>query len=332
MDELLVKYLLGETSADEERTVLEWINAKEEHKRYYDHFKMIWEQSRTLAATSTVDEDQAWMRFKAKRESLQRNEEHIYEEQGNNSQGNTVVFMPAGKRRWTSIAAAVALLITGSLAAYYFIGLQPKEIVLASSDKVRTDTLPDGSVVTLNKNSTLAYAKDFNTNTRAVKLTGEAFFNVAPNKQKPFEISVDEVKVQVVGTSFNVKNGAEQTEVVVETGIVNVGVSDKKVRVLPQQKVVVHKKEKALDVQKSQDDLYNYYRTKEFVCYKTPLYKLAEALNSAYDVKIVIPEERVRNLTLSTTYRNISLNEILGLVTKQFNLSIEQKDGEIILK
>ncbi|WP_162902934.1 FecR family protein [Taibaiella koreensis] len=332
MDELLVKYLLGEASADEERMVLEWTHAKEEHRRYYDHFKVIWEQSRALAATSTVDEEQAWDRFKAKRDGLQHSDDHLVDSDDNNSDDNTVVFIPAKKRRWTSMAAAIALLITGSLVAYYFMALNRQDIVLASAGEVLTDTLPDGSVVTLNKNSTLAYAKDFNKHTRAVKLTGEAFFNVAPNKQKPFEISVDEVKVQVVGTSFNVKNGAEQTEVIVETGIVNVGVSDKAVRVLPQQRVVVHKKQKALDVQKSQDDLYNYYRTKEFVCYKTPLYKLAEALNIAYDVKIVIPEERVRNLTLSTTYKNMPLNGILNLVTKQFNLSIEQKDGEIILK
>lgn len=328
----MVKYLLGEASAEEERLVLEWIEAREDHKRYYDHFKMIWEQSRVLAATSTVDEDLAWSRFKAKRDGIAGEGNNLSGYGSNNEETNTVVFMPARKRRWTSIAAAVALLIAGSLAGYYFVAVNQRDVVLASADKVLVDTLPDGSVITLNKNSTLAYAKDFNTKTRIVKLTGEAFFNVAPNKQKPFEISVDEVKVKVVGTSFNIKNGSEQTEVIVETGIVSVGVSDKAVKVLPQQKVVVHKKQKALDVQKTQDDLYNYYRTKEFVCYKTPLYKLAEALNSAYDVKIVIPEQRVRNLTLSTTYKNISLNEILNLVTKQFNLSIEQKNGEIILK
>jgi ferric-dicitrate binding protein FerR (iron transport regulator) len=165
-----------------------------------------------------------------------------------------------------------------------------------------------------------------------VKLTGEAFFNVAPDKQKPFDIAVDEVKVRVVGTSFNVKNDAEETEVVVETGIVSVGVVDKAVKVLPRQKVVVHKKQRALDVQRSQDDLYNYYRTKRFVCNNTPLYQLAEALSSAYNVKIIIPEERVQNLRWNTTLEKMPLNDILKLITQQFNLSIEQKNGEIILK
>ncbi len=322
MDELLVKYLLGEASAAEEQSVLAWIKAHEDNRRYFDHFKMIWEQSRLLVATSTVNTDQAWERFKAKRDSAA---------ESNTAAPVVLDFKPARKMTWLRTAGVAAALLVIATATYFIAGSR-NEIILASTDKVRIDTLPDGSVVTLNKNSTLAYARDFNEKTRQVKLTGEAFFNVAPNKQKPFDIKVDEVKVHVVGTSFNVKNDAEETEVVVETGIVSVAVVDKAVKVLPRQKVVVRKKERALDVQRSQDDLYNYYRTKEFVCNNTPLYQLTEALGNAYNVKIVIPEERVRNLRWNTTLKEMPLNDILKLITQQFNLSIEQRNGEIILK
>jgi ferric-dicitrate binding protein FerR (iron transport regulator) len=320
MDELLVKYLLGEATAAEEQSVRSWINAHKDNRRYFDHFKMIWEQSHSLAAASSVNTDKAWERFKARRD-------------GADTGGGTataIAFQPARKTRWLKAVAAAAVLAIAGTATYYFTA--GNEIVLASADKVLIDTLPDGSVVTLNKNSTLTYAKNFNGKSRYVKLTGEAFFNVTPDKQKPFDIKVDEVKVHVVGTSFNVKNNAEETEVVVETGIVSVGMVGKAVKVLPKQKVVVRKKEHALDVQRNQDDLYNYYRTKRFVCNNTPLYQLAEALGSAYNVKIVIPEERVRNLRWNTTLAEMPLNDILRLITQQFNLSIEQKNGEIILK
>ncbi len=320
MDELLVKYLLGEATAAEEQSVLAWITAHKDNQRYFDHFKMIWEQSHVLAAASSVNTDQAWERFRMKRDGAGVAD----------TAANVLAFKPARKTQWLkAVAAAVIFAIAGTTAYYFTTG---NEIVLASADHVLVDTLPDGSVVTLNKNSTLTYAKHFNGKTRHVKLTGEAFFNVAPDKQKPFDIAVDEVKVRVVGTSFNVKNDAEETEVVVETGIVSVGVVDKAVKVLPRQKVVVHKKQRALDVQRSQDDLYNYYRTKRFVCNNTPLYQLAEALSSAYNVKIIIPEERVQNLRWNTTLEKMPLNDILKLITQQFNLSIEQKNGEIILK
>lgn len=315
-----MKYLLGEATADEREAVSAWIAAREENRRYFDHFKMIWEQSRTLAAVSSVDTDQAWSRFKTRI----------------SGSGDTTAvilpFKPARKTNWLKVAGVAASLLVISTLAYYFTVVSRKEIVLASTDKVLVDTLPDGSVVTLNKHSTLAYAKDFNRTTREVKLTGEAFFNVTPDKQKPFDIKVDEVKVHVVGTSFNVKNNAEATEVVVETGVVRVGLVNKAVKVLPNQKVVVRKKDRELKVQRNQDDLYNYYRTREFVCNNTPLYQLADALSTAYGVKIVIRDERVRNLRWNTTLKEMPLNDILKLITQQFNLSIEQKDGEILLQ
>lgn len=320
MDELLVKYLLGETTAAEEQSVLEWIAAHEDNKRHFLHFKTIWEESRALSVKSPVDADQAWERFKAIRAA--------------GSGGNVISFEPArskGRMRVTRMAAAVAVLVIGSFAAYFFLNKRG-DIVLASADKVLTDTLPDGSVITLNKNSTLAYSNDFNKTNRKVTLTGEAFFHVTPDKQKPFEITVDEVQVKVVGTSFNVKNTAEETEVIVETGIVKVGLQRQSASVLPEQKAVVRKKEQALEVKSNHDDLYNYYRTRKFICRNTPLSELAMALNSAYDVNIVIPEKRIGDLRLTTIFKDMSLNEILNVVTLTFNLNIEQKNGKIILK
>lgn len=317
MDELLVKYLLKETTATEEQAVQEWLRQNEDNRRYFEHFKLIWEKSRSLAASSTVNENEAWERFKNKRDYA--------------GQGNTLAFKPARRSRMIKIAAAVALLVLGSSVIYY-LGTFNNEVMMASANEVLTDTLPDGSVITLNKNSSLAYAKSFNRKERKVMLTGEAFFDVAPNKQKPFEIIADDVKIHVVGTSFNVKSSKDQTEVIVETGIVSVGIDGKTVQVLPKQKVIVRKRNTTLEIQKSMDSLYSYYRTKAFVCNNTPLYQLVDALNNAYDAKITITNNSIRNLRLTTTFKEMSLNDILKVITETFNIQIEQRNGEIILK
>ena len=68
----------------------------------------------------------------------------------------------------------------------------------------------------------LSYPASFKGKTRSIKLKGEAFFNVAPDKEKPFIIDVNDVQVKVVGTSFNVRSYNGITEVIVETGIVQV--------------------------------------------------------------------------------------------------------------
>ena len=76
-DDLLVKYLLGEATADEQTLVEEWIASDAANKKQYDDFKTIWEESKRLAATSTIDEDAAWQRFKNRVATGQENKAPI---------------------------------------------------------------------------------------------------------------------------------------------------------------------------------------------------------------------------------------------------------------
>ena len=64
MDDLLVKYLLGEASAEEQREVQSWIDANGNNRRYFEHFRLIWDESKETAARSSVNEEEAWARFR----------------------------------------------------------------------------------------------------------------------------------------------------------------------------------------------------------------------------------------------------------------------------
>ena len=88
---------------------------------------------------------------------------------------------------------------------------------------------------------------------------------------------------------------------------------------------IVSVKEKTTDV------LYNYYRTKEFVCDNTPLWKLIDAINEAYHADIVIEDSRLKNLPLTTTFHEESLEEILKVISETFNIKMERRGGQIIL-
>lgn len=65
-------------------------------------------------------------------------------------------------------------------------------------------TLPDGSKVWMNAESSLRYPTSFSGNTREVQLTGEAYFEIARNPSRPFQVQVKELKVEVLGTHFNI--------------------------------------------------------------------------------------------------------------------------------
>jgi len=195
-----------------------------------------------------------------------------------------------------------------------------------------SDTLSDGSVVTINKGSSISYNSKFKGNTRKVELKGEAFFTITPNKKKPFVISVNDVQVTVVGTSFNIKSVNGNTEVVVETGIVKVTKDGKTVELRPNEKIELHAKDAVMNKEQVSDKLYNYYRTKQFVCDDTPLWKLVEVVNEAYNSNIVIGDPAIRNLTITTTFDNESLEQVLNVIKETFNITVVKEGDTIILK
>ena len=151
MDEIIVKYLLGEASEEERKKVEDWRSTSDENKRIFEHFELIWTESKNLASQSVVDENAAWLRFKEK--TIQA------------EPSNIVTFRPSRKLFSMKAAAAVLVLIFGVWIAYY-LTTNSGMILVASNNLILIDTLPDGSVVTLNKNSSIKYSKIFAGKTR----------------------------------------------------------------------------------------------------------------------------------------------------------------------
>src|SRR5690606_40982760 len=73
--------------------------------------------------------------------------------------------------------------------------------------------LADGSKVTLYPGSEIRYTSDFNIFTREIHLKGEAYFEVASDKNKPFLVYANSVVTKVLGTSFLVKAKENETDV-----------------------------------------------------------------------------------------------------------------------
>ncbi len=317
-DDLLVKFLLKETNAEEGNTVAHWIAANAANKKYFDDLALIWDKSSALATTSTINEDEAWQRFTQR---VQKRE--------------TPVISIFSTKKWLRIAAIFIVVLSGSLLAYQLfkpVSTDFKMLTVTTSKETKIDTLPDASVITLNKNSSLSYPSAFTGNERKVLLKGEAFFNISPNKKKPFIITINDITVKVVGTSFNIKSINGKTEVIVETGIVKVIRNNKMVELKPKEKILVQKTDAALTTEPNTDKLYNYYRSKEFECDNTPLWKVVEVLNEAYDVNIVIEKKDLRAMPLTTTFNNESLDNILNIIQQTFNISVIKKDNQIILQ
>lgn len=120
---------------------------------------------------------------------------------------------------WGSIAAAIILLLVSGITVYFLNqsgtgGLQDTawQTVLADGEDC-TLRLPDGSSVYLREGSELSYPDEFASQSRDVKIKGEAFFDVRHNPELPFVVDASGLSVTVLGTSFSVQTAAEGNDI-----------------------------------------------------------------------------------------------------------------------
>ncbi|TXI32009.1 MAG: hypothetical protein E6Q58_04525, partial [Niabella sp.] len=261
MDELIAKYLLAEGSEEENFQVEQWLKESQQNQKYFDQIQYIWNQSKQAEGRQIIDTNTAWEKF----------ETRIGQTKENKTAGVKALGL------FSKIAIAASLLVAISITAYFLLRFDSNEITSANHTMVKD--LPDHSIVTLNKNSTIYVDKNFNKKDRKITLKGEAFFNVAANKNKPFVITTQQASVTVIGTTFNIKAQKHFFELIVESGIVKVSSNNKTVLVYPKQKILINEENSNLQIRSNEDLLYQYFITNEFNCNNTPLEELTDALS-----------------------------------------------------
>ena len=318
-DDLLVKYLAGEATPAEHQQVEDWMAASETNKKLFADFKLIWDQS--PVTERDVNKDDAFIRLQNRISS-------------NVAPRPGAVIKKMSRKQWIGIAASLVLICTVLWLTFNHVydNGSVSFVRIDSKDKVQTQSLPDGSVITLNTRSTIVYPGRFTGNIRPVSLSGEAFFKVSPDKTKPFIIKVNDVTVRVVGTSFNIKSRNGKTEVIVETGIVQVSKKQNSIDLNPGEQVTVTKEQGLLAKQQSKGKLYNYYLTGQLVCDKTPLSEVVQALNEVYSTHIVIVNKSLENLPITTTFKGQSLDEVLDVISGTFKITVVRNNQQIIFK
>lgn len=121
---------------------------------------------------------------------------------------------------WYKVAV-ILLLIVVSVTSYWQGGVRMEsrfadmvvEAPLGSKTKL---VLPDGTLVWLNAGSKITYSQGFGVNDRHLRFYGEGYFEVTKNKQLPFNVETEDLKVTVLGTKFNFRDYPEDEEAVVD--------------------------------------------------------------------------------------------------------------------
>lgn len=318
-DALLGKYLAGETSADETARVQRWLAAAPTHRAEFERYRRLWLGA---AASTVVDTDRAWNAVRAK---LDRPD------------GVPVrPLRPVRVPVWR-LAAAVALLLGLGALAYRLTLLStpaagPRYLLARTTNQPQRLVLPDGSRVTLNRNSQLRYPEAFTDSLRGVTLTGEAYFAVVPNAAQPFEIQAQGTTVRVLGTEFGVRAYSSAVTVAVAEGRVLVRQRD--------QQVLLARGERA-EVDTSLGTLRRYaglgpnalaYHAGRLVFADTPLDEVARQLGAFYGITVRLANPALGTCRLTTRFTNESPEAALRIVAETLGLRLRRVGSDWLLE
>ncbi|GAB3906207.1 FecR family protein [Larkinella knui] len=213
------------------------------------------------------------------------------------------------------------------------------------SDRPLTVRLPDRSTVLLQPNSRISFARHFGQQSkREVYLTGEAFFQVTKNPDKPFFVYADELVTKVLGTSFWIKavEAGKQVVVQVKTGKVSVFArTDSRANAMranrelegvvltPNQQLAFSRDE--VRMKKSLVAEPEPIQAQSFAFKDTPVSRIFSTLEEAYGIDIVYDEELLGNCLLTASLTDEPLFDKLTLLCKGIEGHYEVVDAQIVI-
>lgn len=253
------------------------------------------------------------------------------------TRGTLVKPLPKSRKstmiRWSRIAAIWVGLVMAVSLGIYWMSNQATTVTFATAyGEVKSISLPDGSRVVINGNSSLSYReKDFDADTRIVNLVGEAFFSVSHTPDhKRFVVQTNaDMDVEVLGTKFTMTSRPMKKQVVLEEGKVKVSNS---IYMDPGELVAWDADANRWREERVQDpSRYGSFKENRLIFRKTPLQEVARVLedNYGYRITFVNPALAGKHFTGSCAADDIPL--LLRSIEKAFGVTVEEDDRHIAI-
>ncbi|MCF6365891.1 MAG: FecR family protein [Bacteroidales bacterium] len=232
-----------------------------------------------------------------------------------------------------NIAASVIILAVTTIFGYFLINnfTDNQFTEISSGNEIKEIVLPDGSVLTLNKNSEIRFPEEFSKINRSVEFSGEAFFEIKRNPKIPFVIRSNNTEITVLGTSFNVLTSKKtDITVTVKTGKIKLSNNNKENIILkPEEVGKIENNILSKSVNKNKN--YLSWKTKCFNYNGEKLNKVIEDFNKAYNAEIVIEDPKIGKLPIVSNPRNKALTVALEIICSAHNLKYKQEKNKIII-
>lgn len=312
------KFLQKQATPEEVRQLIEWLKK--------DAAFSSWADAEWETASSEMNPELRQRLFRQIQEKIQPGAKAV-------AMRRRTVY--AGFRQ---IAATLLLMLATGLGIYFHTVRQlamPDMVVAVEKGQKASVTLPDGSRVWVNSDSRLTYGSRFNAKERILQLEGEAYFEVTPDKDRPFIVETNRLSVQALGTSFDVKNYEEEDQIstVLMTGKVKVESDKDCIFLEPNEKVTFNKTTGSMR-KSTIEDAGGYADWKfNLLSFRAETFeRIVHTLERHYNTRIVFESESLKKYRFTGSIGNTSLESVLQILSLTSPLAYEVKDSLIVLR
>ncbi|MDR1505041.1 MAG: FecR family protein [Prevotella sp.] len=307
---LLYKFFEGLTTQEEDETIRQWVmRSPENEKRFFEERKMF-----DAVVLNTTEPD--------------INENMDCQSVPSGNRPHISIYF----RELIKIAAIVAITLLGSWYCFIHINKSNKLVAMQTisvpAGQRLNIILPDGTDVWLNAKTTIKYPVSFNEKERLILLDGQAYFDVAKNKEIPFLVKTRDGIVQALGTKFDVMAypDSHSFETVLMEGKVKVRAtcdSSQSIILTPSNKAYL----KNGKLETSYVDDFSAYEWKDgLISFKNESFaRIMKSFEKVYDIKIIIENPQVSNLIYTGKFRVIDgVDYALRVLQKDVKFKFER--------
>ena len=301
IEELLPRYCEGQVTEEERIIVESWMDDSEENRRIAKQIHTLYLATDTLNIIKKVNTEKALSKVKGRMTTKRR----------------------ISRWEWVQRVAAIFFIPLLATILIQHFGKNPQE--LAQMIEIKTNpgmttslTLPDGTLVFLNSESTLTYPSRFDGDTRNVNLEGEAYFEVAKNPEKRFVVATPhQSQIEVLGTHFNVE--AYKREELISATLTEGKISfiyqkdnvSKKVMMKPGEKLIYDSKDNKAQLFTTSGESETAWKDGKIIFRNTSLEDGLRMLEKRYNVEFIIKNNRLKEDSFTGTFMNQRLERIL---------------------
>lgn len=317
--DLIIGFLKGSLNDKELNQFYDWINETEENKKTFFEAKMVYDAC--LSQGNVLDMDKSWKRLLEKKPKQAPKEIYTF------------------FRRIRTYAAVALIAVALTSTVFWAFSTSPAPIAeYVSGNGIVADKiiLSDGTKVSMGSQTKFHYDPSYGKNKRVVYLEGEAFFDVAKQKNKPFIVVVNGQEIEALGTKFNVEAYPEDSVVVTTLLEGSVRLTSDKINIpsllSPNQQYIYNRDKGTYQVDKVEASLYTSWISGYYYFHEETLESILDRLGHLYGVNFQIDSEKLKNRKFTGTfYRGQSMKDILDIINVSIPIHYKINKQQVII-